>query len=198
MAQKPGAISRAVAESMGRRMGVGMTVDSPAPDPMLYLDRFGDYDRQKHLGLFAWLTGGILRTLWSGRPEAASDRAALLLVALDHANMDQGSFDLAWLLTLEEEPPRQVFARAPPPTTAMGRSFTPLASQKWSTIAMAYLKELDVLQTRRAEATRSRPAGEGATTTSSGSAGAAGGAAPAAQEGGSQRRRPKAKAKPEA
>lgn len=100
MAQKPGTISKAVAKNTGRRMGVEVTGDSPAPDPMLYLERFGGCDRQKHLGLLAWLAGGIL----------------------DQANMDQGSFDLAWLLTLEEEPPGQVLARAPAPTTAMGRA----------------------------------------------------------------------------
>ena len=108
-------------------------------------------------------------------------------MALDQANLDGGSFDLAWLLTLEEEPPFQVFSRAPPPATAMGRAFTPLASQQWATVAMAYLKELDTLQTRRAEVVRHRqpPRPQQGHETPEGEAAGAGG-----------RRRPKGKGDP--
>lgn len=110
---------------------------------------------------------------------------------IDQAAMDSGTFDLAWLLSLEGEPPFQLFTRAPPPATALGRAFSPLASQRWTTVAMAYLKELDTLQTRRAEVTRHRHAAPAAAASSpSEEAGQASGEVP--------RRRPKAKAKADA
>jgi len=79
----------------------------------MYLERFGGYERLKTLGLLAWLTAGLLRSPWSENYAAASDRASLLMVCLEQANLDDGSM-------------------------------------------VAYLKELDTLQSRRAEARRRR------------------------------------------
>lgn len=104
------------------------------------------------LGGLAWLEAGVCRCDWSGISEPC-DRASLLLPAIDQTNMDNGSFDLAWPLTLEEEPPFRVFTRAPPPTSTRR---LPLAARRWSAWALAYLKELYMLQTHRAEATRRR------------------------------------------
>ena len=182
----PGVFSIAVQSNMRRRMGLpeGLAASTQPPDPQLHLERFGGYDRQKTLGLLAWLTAGLLRSLWSENSAAASGRASLLLVCLEQANLDSGSMDLAWLLTLEEEPPSQVFTRSQAPTTAMGKSFSPLASQRWTTVSMAYLKELDTLQSRRAEVGRQRRQPAATTQEDEGQ-----------QTGGRYRQRAKAKAK---
>ena len=151
-----GAFSRQIQGNMRRRMGLD---HEPAgiPDPLVYLERYGGYRQQKSIGLIAWLVGGALRAAWLGQSAAAADRLAILLMVLEQAGMDNGSFDVAWFLSLEEEPPANVFANSPPPATAMGRTFSPLASQSWTTVAMADLRELDALQTRRTEALRVKP-----------------------------------------
>lgn len=101
--QKPGVFSEAVRENMRRRTGGDVFGDDEVPDPRLYLERLcrpnrlGGFDRQRNLGLLAWLTAGVLRSAWSGNPEGASVCAALLLVAIYQATMNNGSFDLVHL-----------------------------------------------------------------------------------------------------
>ena len=55
-------------------------------------------------------------------------------------------------MTFQEDPPEQVFARLG--QSALPRSFAPLARQHWATANMAFLRELDTLQTRRQELRR--------------------------------------------
>ena len=50
-----------------------------------------------------------------------------------------------------------LFAAGASSAAAMGRRFTPLASLTWTTVAMAYLRELDNLQAWRAENLRPPP-----------------------------------------
>ena len=154
---QPDHFSAAVHKNMRRRMGLDSShmAQSP-PDPRLYMERYGGYDRQRELGLLGWLVAHIRACQWSGRHEAAMDRAALLMVVIEQAALDGGQMDLAWLFSLEEDPPAPVFTRPPAPATARGRTVTPLASQSWTTVSMAFLRELGTLQTRRADLARLR------------------------------------------
>jgi len=70
----------------------------------MYLEHFRGNNRQRTWGLLAWLAAGLLRSLWSGNCAAVFDRASLLTECLERVNLDSGSMDLAWLLTLEGEP----------------------------------------------------------------------------------------------
>ena len=72
-------------------------------------------------------------------------------VALDQACMDQGRFDLAQVLCLAEEPPASVFTHRPVSMLSRSRAFSPLADQRWITVALAYLTELDTSTAKRAE-----------------------------------------------
>ena len=92
-------------------------------------------------------------SLQTSNLQAARDQAALLAVTLDQAAMDQGRFDLAHLLCLQEEPPAAVFTNRQASMLAKSRAFSPLADQKWVTVALAYLKELDVITSKRLELT---------------------------------------------
>ncbi|CAE7036869.1 Cacna1i [Symbiodinium sp. CCMP2592] len=76
------------------------------------------------------------------------------------ANLALGAFrrmEVAYQLTFLEEPPSSMFmARAGPSSRA--RAFAPLASQKWVSVILTHLRELDTIQARRSEQTRpSRP-----------------------------------------
>ena len=47
--------------------------------------------------------------------------------------------------------------------TALSRNrpFAPLASQRWVTVVLAYLKEMEVIQTRRLEGNKAKGSGAG-------------------------------------
>ena len=153
--ERPGAISNEVQANMRRRLGRYMNEGVP-PDPQEYLERTGGFASQRSLGLIAWMLGDVLNCLWRDDLEGAADRTALSLLMVDQANLDGGQMDVAWLMGLAEEPPSGVFARPTLSGVPNSRAFTPLASPQMVTSAIAYLRELDTLQTRRAELGRAR------------------------------------------
>ena len=65
--------------------------------------------------------------------------------------MDNGKFDFASVLCLQDDLPSSIFLNRNAGSLSRSRSFSPLADQKWITVALAYLKELDTIQTKRAE-----------------------------------------------
>lgn len=150
----PGATGAQVAEMMARRRGRSYQAGGAhdAREPLTYLERFGGRGESRELGMLALCVGGILEALWSGRTPADSDRAALLLVVLEQAALGRGNWDVAWLLTLEEDPPSQLYQRRA--TVLAFQTFAPLARQAWVTTALTYLRELGTLQTRRSELRR--------------------------------------------
>ena len=94
---------------------------------------------------------GIMDFLQAENVGAAKDAISLLAVALDQAVMDGGRFDLASLLTLQEDPPASIFINRQQSRLSRSRAFSPLADQRWVTVALAYVKELDVITTKRQE-----------------------------------------------
>jgi hypothetical protein len=154
-----GALGAEVAQNMARRVG-GRVPKNERPDPLKYLERFGGYAQNRELGLLAWLVCNLLSNLWAKEWGAVDDDACLLLLAIEQANLDGGHWDLAWIFALQEDPPTSVFSRVATPTT-INRNFSLLASQSWITVSMAYLRELETLQTRRSELTRGGGRGGG-------------------------------------
>lgn len=63
-----------------------------------------------------------------------------------------GKWEVAWILSLQEDPPCQIFSHRPQHTNPRLRAFGPLCPADWGATALAYVKELDVLNTRRSEA----------------------------------------------
>ena len=87
---------------------------------------------------------------------AAQDSLALLFVCLEQSAMDQGNMQVGLLLSLTEDPPQSLFTGRSLASGANPKPFAPTAHQRWVTIALQYLKELDVISTRRSEANASR------------------------------------------
>ena len=96
---------------------------------------------------------------FSSSRESPRDAAALLAVCIDQSALDNARFNLASLLCLQEEPPSTVFTHKQSSVLSKTRAFSPLADQKWVTVAFAYIKELDVISAKRLELTsQSSPA----------------------------------------
>ena len=73
---------------------------------------------------------------------AARDAAALLAGTIEQAVMDNGRMDFASVLCLQDDLPPNIF---------VNRNAGAMSHQKWITVALAYLKELDTIQAKQAE-----------------------------------------------
>ena len=74
--------------------------------------------------------------------------------------MDAGNMQVGLLLSLTEDPPQALFTGRSLCKSSLRRPFAPTASQRWITVALQYLKEMDVIATRRLEVTAPKKGGE--------------------------------------
>ena len=125
-----------------------------------YLERFGGYNRQRELGQLQFQVMTAFDFLMSGSVRGAKDTIALLAVTIEQSCLDNGRMDLATLLCLQEDPPSSIFQNRQLSATSRSRSFAPLADQKWVTCALAFLKEREVINLKRAESTSGPKAGQ--------------------------------------
>ena len=109
----------------------------------------------------AWILAHVLFSLWEGQVDTAADLTALAFAATEQVALDGGRWDAAFLLTLLEEPPPVVMERRPHRLGAQQlRAFSQLWDQEWTTVLMAYIRELDLLSTRRREMSGAPPAAQ--------------------------------------
>ena len=89
-----------------------------------------------------------------GDMEGVQEHLGLLIVGIERYAQD-GKWELGFLLLLED-PPHQMWSYRNPVGALAGRTraFAPLCPQRWATISLAYLKELDFIQNRCAEAAK--------------------------------------------
>ena len=117
-----------------------------------YWERFGGWANARDMALVAYQVGLIFDAMMGERYELAKDHLALLAVSLEQCALDGSRMDIGYQLTWLEEPPSSMFMARP--GNHPRRAFAPLASQKWITVVLAYLKELDTIQARRGDAQR--------------------------------------------
>ncbi|CAE7846561.1 unnamed protein product, partial [Symbiodinium microadriaticum] len=90
--------------------------------------------------------------LMAGEVEGSLDLLALIMVCLEQAAADHGKFEVGFTLSLFAEPPHQIFTNRGSPHNPRLRAFAPLCPASWATTALAFLKETDVILSRRQEA----------------------------------------------
>lgn len=175
LAQQKGTFFHSVVLAMARRMAPTAVADQPYGQLMAsgitgtrYLERFGGYGKQRDLGLIQFQLMTVFDFLMAENTEAAKDTLALLIVMVEQACLDHGRFDLGQVLTLQEDPPAGVFTNRQLSQVSRARSFAPLADQRWITVALAFLKELDTITVKRTEllSTASASTGGGDPSTS--------------------------------
>ena len=158
LASHKGLFFEAVLRSMARRMTPTMTV-SATPEELMtrgvcgtkYLERFGGYGRCRDLGVIQHQVMTCMDFMQVGNHEAAKDTLALLSVMLEQATLDGGRLDLGQILTLADDPPASIFTNKQVAQISRAKAFSPLADQKWVTVALAYLKELETITSKRLE-----------------------------------------------
>eukprot|EP00435_Cladocopium_sp_Y103_P075147 s60_g54.t1 len=175
LAQQKGLFFQSVLTQMARRMQPTQPAQGSPQDLLArgvcgsqYLERYGGYAKHRELGHLQFQVMSIMDFLQAGNWDAAKDATALLSVVLDQACLDNGRFDLAHLLCLQEEPPTSIFTHKPAHALSRTKAFSPLADQKWVTVALAYLKELDTITAKRLELGGQKPNAFGSASTDEG------------------------------
>lgn len=127
-----------------------------------YLERFGGYKNQKGAGLTLWLLGHVVDAMLEENYHKAQEHLSLTICALEQAALDQGDWSVAFLVSLVEEPPLQVFQDRMVSLHGQGRPFAPTLPTPWAAMVLSYLKEIEILSTKKAETSSSRtdPVGE--------------------------------------
>ena len=130
------------------------TADIAATDFSMiqYLERCGGYGNAKELGLIMYGLAFVVDAAARSDMSGVQEHLAVLLVAIEQAAQDQNKWDLAFSLMLAEDPPRGIFTYgggAAAQSTGRAKAFSPLCPQKWATVALAFAKEMDYIQTRR-------------------------------------------------
>ena len=135
---------------------------------LVYLERYGGYRQQKELGYVMWLLGHIVDAAARGDLQQIREHVALTTCAVEQAAKDGGDWNLAFMLALVSDPPAAMFQEKMMSMTSSGRAFGPLTPAPWAATALSYMKEIEILTTRKAEVkkTREDPKGGGDKDTS--------------------------------
>ncbi len=169
LAQHKGVFYQSVLQSMSRRMAPTSPMEASS-QAMLdrglsatrYLERFGGYGKHRELGHIQFQVMTAMDHLMADNLGGARDTVALLAVMLEQMVLDGGRMEVAGLLCLQEDVPSSVFTNRQLASTSRTRSFAPLADQRWITVALQYLREMDVIETKRQEfASNQRASGGG-------------------------------------
>jgi len=118
---------------------------------LLYLERQGGFKNQREMGLLAWIVGHALDAASSGDFSRTKEILALMMVSLEQSVVDRGDWSPAYMLCLLEEPPLQVFQERTTNLLHNARPFGPLVPPQWMAVCLQYLKDLEVLATKKNE-----------------------------------------------
>ena len=146
----PGAMARRSQNAALRMNPTGLT-DGDRATLTRYLERFGGFGKQRTLALLAWITAQAADHLAQGSAETAADLLSLMLLAIDQANLDGGDMSFAWILSLQADPPSALYQEPHGPVAPTARAFSQLADQRWITIGLSFLKEIEAISSRRSE-----------------------------------------------
>ena len=158
LAAQKGLFFESVMKSMSRRMFPTIPSTMSYQEMMSqgicgsrYLERFGGYGKCRDIGVIQHQVMQCMDFLQVENVPAARDSLALLAVMLEQGALDGGRLDLGQILTLTDDPPSAIFTNKQISQLSKSRAFSPLADQRWVTTALAYIKELDTISTKRIE-----------------------------------------------
>ena len=162
----PGAMARRIRQNAALRMNPTGLTEGEQATLTRYLERFGGFGKQRTLALLAWITAQAADHLAQGSAETAADLLSLMLLTIDQANLDGGDMSFAWILSLQADPPSALYQEPHGPVAPTARAFSQLADQRWITIGLSFLKEIEAISSRRGEiANPKRPSAPSLTTT---------------------------------
>lgn len=129
-----------------------------------YLERHGNFKGQREQALLFWILAHSFDAAAAGDFHATKEYLALAVASLDQACLD-GHWQVAYLLSLLEEPPHQMFAEKA--QSSATKPFGSLVPPTWAAIALSYMKEVEVLSTKKSESKKAAIKPDPDTTTPS-------------------------------
>ena len=115
-----------------------------------YLEPYGGYRGQRDQGLTAWIVGHAMDAAASGDFDLTKEYLGILAACLEQSTMD-GNWHVAYVLSMLEEPPIQVFSERMQTTSGITRPFAPLVPPSWAATTLSFLKEVELLHTKKTE-----------------------------------------------
>ena len=160
LALQRGTFFVSVLQSMSRRMQPSIPADQTPSELMQrgvcstrYMERYGGFGRCRDIGSIMWQVCLVMDHLQNDNMPAAKDSLSLLLVCLEQTALDGGKMDIGLLLSLAEDPPASLYTNRSLSSTSRSRAFAPTADQRWITTALSYIRELDLISSKRQEVT---------------------------------------------
>ena len=157
LAGRTGGFYLTLMQQIHRRMHPGRPIpkteeELSSTSLLAYLERHGGYRGQRDLGLTMWVAAHALDCMAVNDNVGAREYLSLLIVALEQAAAD-GNWGIAFLLTLIEEPPLSLFQERLANVTPHGKPFAPLVPPSWAAICLAYIREMELLSSKKKETT---------------------------------------------
>ena len=120
-----------------------------------YLEKHGNFKGQKDSALAMWILAHAFDSASRDDFRTCKEFLALLAASFEQASLD-GNWSIAYLLSLLEEPPSQMMMERHSPLSSLGRPFAGMVPPQWSAVALAYIREMDLLQSKKSESRPSR------------------------------------------
>lgn len=114
-----------------------------------YLEKSGGYKNQKTLGLIQWILAHAVDAAAQEDFAGAKEILALLAMSIEQANYDGGDWSVAYLVSLHEDPPIQLFQERSMQVSSTSRPFSPLIPPSWTATTLSYIKDLEVLANKK-------------------------------------------------
>lgn len=124
---------------------------------LAYLERTGGYKAAKEAGLLMWLLAHVGDAAAAGNLWLIRERLALAMVALEQSVVDGGDWSIAYLLSLAEDPPLTLFQDRTSTVSPYGTPFSPMVPPAWAATLLAYIKEMEILATKKTETSPRKP-----------------------------------------
>ena len=114
-----------------------------------YLEKSGGYKNQKTLGLIQWILAHAIDAAAQEDFAGMKEIVALLAMSVEQANYDNGDWAVAYLVSLHEDPPIQLFQERSVQVSTTSRPFSPLIPPAWTATTLSYIKDLEVLANKK-------------------------------------------------
>ena len=156
LTESPKKISEPIISRMREknRLSAAHATDSDSlPDPFFYLEHRSKVSNFQTNINWAWLTAGVILALFRGDTDEALARALLMLAVGEQVSLDRGSWQVAWEISLMEEPPYDSFRRGAPENPKAARStqmpHSQLLDPRVFEVILSRLRDRDDMNERR-------------------------------------------------
>ena len=126
-----------------------------------YMERQGNFSGNRDMGLVMWLLSQMADQMLQGDVKGAQELLALTMVTVEQVAQDNGRWDVAWPLSLQEDPPPGVFQHRPVSQNPRLRAFAPLCPPDWAATALGFAKEVDIISSQGRSAATSQAGAKG-------------------------------------